>query len=292
MEICTADKGHMDYQTLISTSELAEHMDDPNWVILDCRFSLADTEKGRRDYLEAHIPSARYAHLDDDLSGLKIPGVTGRHPLPAVEAAARTFANCGISSDIQVVCYDNAGGALAAARAWWMLRWLGHDAAAVLDGGWQKWIAEGRPRRAGVESRPLNAFIARPHPQKIATTGQVEELSLAQDGRLFDARAVERFHGQNETIDPVAGHIPGAVSAPYFDNLNPDLTFRTTEELRTHYLRLLGKTSAGEAVFYCGSGVTSIHNILAMLHAGLGEARLYVGSWSEWVTNHQRRVEV
>jgi thiosulfate/3-mercaptopyruvate sulfurtransferase len=282
----------MNFRTLISTDELAEHLEDPNWVILDCRFSLADDGRGRRNYLEAHIPGALYAHLEKDLSAPKIPGVTGRHPLPSVESAARTFSNWGIGAKTQVVCYDDAGGALAAARAWWMLRWLGHEAAVVLDGGWQKWIAEKRPTCSGVESRPPESFLAQPHPEKIATTDLVEALCLEEDHCIIDARAVERYHGQNETIDPVAGHIPGANSAPYFDNLNPDLTFRTAEELRDHYLHLLRKIPMGQAVFYCGSGVTSAHNILAMLHAGLDEPRLYVGSWSEWITDPGRRVEV
>jgi thiosulfate/3-mercaptopyruvate sulfurtransferase len=282
----------MDFKTLISTSELAEHLEDPDWVILDCRFSLAEVGKGRRDYQEAHISGALYAHLDEDLSAPKIPGVTGRHPLPSVEAAARTFANWGIDLNIQVVCYDDVGGALAAARAWWMLRWLGHEAAAVLDGGWQKWIAEARPTRSGSESRRPGILFPQPRPEMIAETAEVVRLCLEHSGCLFDARAVERYHGQNETIDPVAGHIPGAVSAPYFDNLNPDLTFRTTAALRTHYLQLLGNIPAGQAVVYCGSGVTSAHNILAMLHAGLDEARLYAGSWSEWITDPGRQVEV
>lgn len=275
----------MDYNTLISTSELAAHLDNPTWIILDCRFALADPTKGRQDYRQAHIPGALYADLDEDLSGPKLPGQTGRHPLPEIAAAARTFADMGISVNTQVVCYDDAGGALAAGRAWWLLRWLGHNAAAVLDGGWQKWIGEERPIRAGVESRRPGLLSPRPNPAMVATTSDVELLRLDPEYRLFDARAVERYHGQNETIDPVAGHIPGAISAPYAANLNPDLTLRSPAELRQHYLELLAGIPAERAVLYCGSGVTSILNILALQHAGLGEARCYIGSWSEWITD-------
>lgn len=282
----------MEYSTLISTSDLAAQLDNPPWVILDCRFALADPDKGRLDYRQAHIPGALYAHLGEDLSGPQIPGITGRHPLPTVEATARTFANWGISSNIQVVCYDDAGGALAAARAWWMLRWLGHTAVAVLDGGWQKWISEKRLVRAGIESRRPGIFTPHPRPEMIVVTAEVENLRPNPKDRLLDARAAERYHGQNETIDPVAGHIPGAISAPYSFNLNPDLTFRSPAELKLHYLDLLAGVPTERAVFYCGSGVTSLHNILALQHADLGQARCYVGSWSEWITDPNRPVTI
>jgi len=280
----------MVYNTLISTTELACHLDDPDWVILDCRYSLADAEYGRSHYLEAHIPGAIYAHLSQDLAGPKVPGVTGRHPLPSVEDAACRFSAWGIGPGVQVVAYDDAGGALAAVRAWWMLRWLGHQAAAVLDGGWQKWTAEGRQTRGGVEGRTARRFVAMPHPEMLVSLHDLEAMRLDPAWRILDARAAERYHGRNETIDPVAGHIPGALSAPYLDNLNSNLTFRSPEELRQHYQALLGDLSAERVVFYCGSGVTSIHNILAMLYAGLGEARLYAGSWSEWICDPSRPV--
>jgi thiosulfate/3-mercaptopyruvate sulfurtransferase len=172
-----------------------------------------------------------------------------------------------------------------------MLRWLGHTQAAVLDGGWQKWLAEGRATRGGVETRPARRFTPAPDPAMLVDLQKVDAVRLDPTWRLFDARAKERYHGQNETIDPVAGHIPGAFPAPYFDNLNPDLTFHSPEELRRHYQALLGDTPAERTIFYCGSGVTSIHNILALLHAGLGEARLYPGSWSEWICDPLRPVE-
>ena len=276
--------------TLVSTTDLALHLCDPEWAILDCRYSLTDTEYGRRGYLEGHIPGAVYVHLSEDLAGPKIPGITGRHPLPGVKETTDRFSNWGIAPGVQVVAYDDAGGALAAARAWWMLRWLGYQAVAVLDGGWQKWISEGRQIRNGVETRAWRRFIPQPQTGMLVRVDEIEIMRCDSTCRLFDARAVERYFGQNETVDPVAGHIPGAISAPYMENLNPDMTFRTPESLRKRFQALLGDTPPDRIAFYCGSGVTSIHNILAMIYAGLGEARLYVGSWSEWITNPDRPV--
>jgi thiosulfate/3-mercaptopyruvate sulfurtransferase len=275
---------------LISPSELATRLNDPDWVVVDCRFSLADSERGRRDYLEAHIVGAVYAHLEEDLSGPVIRGLTGRHPLPGVERAAEVFSNLGIGPGIQVVAYDDAGGALPAVRLWWMLRWLGHSQAAVLDGGWQRWVAEGGLTRTGRERRERRDFVARPRPELVVNAEQVNALRQDPGSRVYDARVTERYRGENETIDPVAGHIPGALSAPYLDNLGPDGCFRSRRELRRHYHDLIDDLPAERVVFYCGSGVTSIHNILAMLHAGLGEARLYAGSWSEWIADPDRPI--
>ncbi len=282
----------MVYQTLISSAELAEHLHDPEWVILDCRFGLADAERGYQDYLHAHIPGAQYAHLNDDLCGPVVKGVTGRHPLPTPEKAAEVFSNWGIAPGVQVVAYDDQGGALAAVRAWWMLRWLGHTAAAVLDGGWQAWERAGLPTLGGTESRARQEFIAEVHPEKLVSTAQVNIMRHDPAFRVFDSRLLERYAGDTEPIDPVAGHIPGAYSAPYSTNLTPQGTFRSPEALRARFTRLLEDTPAEGAVFYCGSGVTAIHNILAMMHAGVGEARLYAGSWSEWIADRQRPVAV
>jgi thiosulfate/3-mercaptopyruvate sulfurtransferase len=278
------------YQTLISTSELFLHLNDPEWAILDCRFTLDDSEKSRNDYEKAHIPGALYAHLNEDLSGAAIPGVTGRHPLPDVGVAAQTFARWGIGSGVQVVAYDDMGGSLAAARAWWIAHWMGHAAAAVLDGGWQKWLREGRPVRGGLETRLARRFEPSPRQELLASTDEVELIRQDPTSRLFDARSGERYCGQNETIDPVGGHIPGAVLAPRSENLNPDGVFLGVDILRDRYQALLGDISPNRAVFYCGSGVTATHNILAMQHAGLGWTRLYVGSWSEWITDPQRPI--
>jgi thiosulfate/3-mercaptopyruvate sulfurtransferase len=278
-------------ETIISTDELAQHLADPGWAVIDCRFSLQDVGRGRADYLAAHITGAVYAHLDENLSGPVVRGVTGRHPLPTVDRAVEVFSGWGIGPETQVVAYDDAGGALAAVRVWWMLRWLGHQAAAVLDGGWQKWQREGRPVRSGSEARQPAAF----HPERLRTelvvsTADVNALRQDRCYLVGDARAAERYRGLNETIDPVAGHIPGAVSTPYVRNLAADGTFQSPAVLRTIYQELLGDVPAENAVFYCGSGVTSIHNILALQIAGLGEARLYAGSWSEWITDPARPV--
>jgi thiosulfate/3-mercaptopyruvate sulfurtransferase len=281
----------MIFTTLITTTELARHLDDQDWVILDCRFTLTDPPRGRGDYLQAHIPGAVYAHLDEDLSGRVVQGQTGRHPLPSVETTARTFSNWGIAPGVQVVVYDDAGGALAAGRAWWMLRWLGHEAVAVLDGGWGVWSSSKLGRRSGEETFSSRQFIPHERPELVISAAQVETIRLDNSWRLYDARSRERYHGENETIDPIAGHIPGAISAPYTDSLTSTNTFRPVNELGPLYQALSGDVPAEKTVFYCGSGVTSIVNILAIAHAGLGEARLYAGSWSEWITGPQRPVE-
>lgn len=277
------------YTTLIAADVLAAHLDDPDWAVVDCRFSLQEPERGRRAYQAGHIPGAVYAHLDEDLSGPVIPGRTGRHPLPAPEIFAARLGRWGIGHTTQVVAYDDAGGAYAA-RLWWMLRWLGHEAAAVLDGGWQAWVAAGFPQRAGTETRSPAVFTVRLRPERVATAADVMVRRLDPDWRVLDARGADRFRGENETIDPVAGHIPGAVSAPYADNLTPDGHFRDVESLRRRYQALLGDVPATRAICYCGSGVTAAHDVLAMLHAGLGEGLLYPGSWSEWITDPTRPI--
>lgn len=278
------------YQTLISVSELLPYVDDPTWVVVDARFTLTDPELGRRSYLAHHISGAVYADLNLDLSTTHIPGVTGRHPLPSVEQAAAVFSRLGIGPGVQVVTYDDAGGALAAGRVWWMLRWLGHNQVAVLDGGWQSWLSAGFPVRTGNEIHPARQFEPSPKPELFATTDQVDAMRQNVAYRVMDARAHDRFRGENETIDPVAGHIPGAVSASYLGNLSQDGKFLPVDELRRRYEGILGGVPAENSVTYCGSGVTSIHNILAMLHAGMGEGRLYVGSWSEWITDPARPI--
>jgi thiosulfate/3-mercaptopyruvate sulfurtransferase len=281
----------MTYTTLISTADLSAHLTDPDWAIVDCRFMLADPGWGRREYLQAHIPGAVYAHLDEDLSGPVRRGVTGRHPLPPVQGLVQKLSGWGIGPGVQVAAYDSAGGALAAARLWWLLRWLGHDQAAVLDGGWQAWQGEERPTRSGEERRPPRAFTPHPRPALVASSQEVEEAVQDAAFRLLDARSHDRYLGQNETIDPVAGHIPGALPAPYAGNLDSGGKFQAAEKLRESYKGLLGETPAGQAIFYCGSGVTAAHNVLAVLHAGLDLPRLYAGSWSEWITDPRRPVE-
>ena len=282
----------MSYQTLVSVDQLLSHLDDPYWVIVDCRFSLNDTERGRKDYRQAHIPGAVYAHLNEDLSSPHIPGTTGRHPLPPIDKLVATFSSWGIASGLQVAAYDDyptASGAIAA-RLWWCLRWLGHDSVAVLDGGWLNWLHHGGPTRDGVEKRQARQFIPHLRPELLVTLDEVDHIRSDPAYRLVDSRSADRYRGENETIDPVAGHIPGALSLPFAGNVGADGLFRPDDELKKQFASMLGDVPPQNTVFYCGSGVTAAHNLLAMQHAGLGEARLYAGSWSEWIVDPARPV--
>lgn len=278
------------YTTLISTDELSQHLDDPNWVIIDARFVLAQPQRGEENYQVSHIPGAIYAHLERDLSNTIIPGVTGRHPWPTPKQAAAYFGGLGIGPEMQVVAYDDAGGALAAVRVWWMLRWLGHDAVAVLDGGWQKWVQEGRPVNQEAKPRPPVVLTPRLRPELLADLSLVEAARQHPGWRVIDGRAAERYRGEMEPIDAIAGHIPGALNAPYLDNLDERGCFKSPQELRAIYQPLIGETPPDRVIFYCGSGVTSIHGLLAMMLAGLGEGKVYGGSWSEWITDPRRPI--
>ena len=280
----------MTYSSLISIDNLVPHLNDPDWVIVDCRASLMDARSAESAYLQEHIPGAGYASLGRDLSGSLVPGVTGRHPLPSPDQAGLTFSRLGIGERCQVVAYDDAGGALAASRFWWMLHWLGFTTAAVLDGGLQAWSRRGLPLQQGLETRAPRSFHACLRPELVFSVDQVEHIYRDPAFRLIDARSLDRFLGMNEKIDPVAGHIPGALNAPYMDNLTPDGTFRDKTDLRQKYQALLGTAPIENMVVYCGSGVSAAHDILAISAAGLGEARLYPGSWSEWITDPRRPV--
>jgi thiosulfate/3-mercaptopyruvate sulfurtransferase len=279
----------MAYTTLATTEDLFEHLSDPSWTVVDCRFSLAEPELGRREYEEAHIPGALYAHLDEDLSGPIVPGRTGRHPLPTPEQIARRFGSWGIGPGQQVVAYDAAGGGIAA-RLWWLLRWLGHDEVAVLDGGWQEWQRHGYPVSDGVETARPVVFTPLPREDWVVSTDEVDVWRKDPDFLLVDSRAADRYRGENETIDPVAGHIPGAISLPYGDNLDENGRFRSREALRERFAELFHEVPPKHTAFYCGSGVTAAHNLLALSYAGYDEARLYPGSWSEWITDPARAV--
>jgi thiosulfate/3-mercaptopyruvate sulfurtransferase len=258
----------------------------PDAVLLDCSFELADTGAGERAYAEAHLPGAWYAHLDRDLSGTKT-GRNGRHPLPERAAFAATVGRWGIAPGVQVVCYD-AQGSPYAARAWWLLKWLGHDDVAVLDGGAQAWRAAGGPTtrdRPQVAERP-------PYPFREAGMPTIEADALQpQLGRtlLIDARAPGRFRGDTETLDPVAGHVPGASQRFFKDNLAPDGRFRSPAELREVF-ESLGAVDGEPTVHMCGSGVNACHNLLATAHAGLAPGALYAGSWSEWCADPARPI--
>ncbi len=276
------------FKTLIDTATLAGFLDDPRWVVVDCRFTLTDTEAGRRAYAAGHLPGARYAHLDRDLSAPVAPG-TGRHPLPDPAVLAQALGGWGIGAGTQVVVYDDSFGAMAA-RLWWLLRWLGHDAVALLDGGLPKWRREGRPG-TGTGPTPRRAvFETRRDDRSWGGSEFVRDAVARGESLLMDARSEERFCGDIEPLDPVAGHVPGAVNLPFEDNLDLGGEFLTPEELRSLYLGFLDDLPPDRVIQMCGSGVTACHNLLAMEHAGLQGARLYAGSWSEWITDPQRPV--
>jgi thiosulfate/3-mercaptopyruvate sulfurtransferase len=280
--------GAAGYSTLVQTDELAQHLDDPSFVIVDVRHDLAQPEHfGDDAYATSHIPGAAFAHVDRDLSARKT-GRNGRHPLPTPEAAAALFGRLGIDESKQVVAYDQDSG-MYASRLWWMLRWLGHDNAAVLDGGFAKWQREERP----VSSKP---HIARPAsfvPTRVLPTVNATGIAASLPRHallLLDARAAERYRGDVEPIDPVAGHIPGALNRPHARNVNADGTFRSPRELRGEFEGMLHGRPSDDLVHYCGSGVSACHNLLAMTIAGYPLTRLYPGSWSEWITDRQRPI--
>jgi thiosulfate/3-mercaptopyruvate sulfurtransferase len=258
---------------LVSVEQLAAH---PEWRVFDCRHDLKNTEYGRQAYVRGHIPGALFLHLDDDLSGVK-DGRNGRHPLPEVAAFARRMSECGVDATTQVVAYDNEGG-IFAARLWWMLRWLGHERVAVLDGGLAGWK---RARLELDDATPMIAprvFVAQPRDMAVGV-GQVLAGLGSERTLILDARSPERFRGENETLDPVGGHIPGAVNRFYFDNLDDaGCFFKPAAELRTEFDALLAGRAASDVVQQCGSGVTACHNLLAMELAKLSDSKLYPNS--------------
>jgi thiosulfate/3-mercaptopyruvate sulfurtransferase len=278
------------WSTLISAAGLRELMQAAaKPVILDCGFDLADPTAGERAYGQAHLPGAIYAHLERDLSGTKT-GRNGRHPLPSREAFAQRVGTWGIAPTTQVIAYDAQGGPYAA-RAWWMLRWLGHEAVAVLDGGLAAWKAGG----GEVTSQAASPRASGTYPLGAPSAATIDAAALqaalaASRVQLIDARAGERYRGESETLDPVAGHIPGALNRFFKDNLGADGLFKPADQLREEFARL-GITAGGECVVHqCGSGVTACHNLLAMAHAGWPATTLYPGSWSEWCADPTRPV--
>jgi thiosulfate/3-mercaptopyruvate sulfurtransferase len=278
------------YTSLISTDELARQLSDPALVLVDCRHNLSDVDAGQRAYGASHLPGARFMHMDRELSGERTGG-NGRHPLPDVAALSGSLSRAGIDASKQVVAYDQNNG-MWASRLWWLLHWLGHDAAAVLDGGIDKWIAEGRPITADRPSVQSARFVAMTPRPVISSADILRGLSDDSSNPLtiIDARAPERFRGDIEPLDPVAGHIPGAINRPYGANLTPQQTFKPAELLRAEFDAQLGGAPLSSVVHQCGSGVTACHNLLAMEVAGLPGSRLYPGSWSEWVADPARPV--
>ncbi len=276
------------HTTLVSTGTVARHLDDPRWVICDCRHDLADTGAGRRAYLETHIPGARFVHLDEDLSAPKT-GHNGRHPLPDADRFAQRLGELGIANGTQVVGYDASGGYYAA-RLWWMLRWLGHESVAVLDGGWDAWVEAGNPVTAESPAIKPARFVARRQPGLALDAAAVAATLGKPRPLLLDARSPDRYRGENETLDPVAGHIPGAVNRFFKNNLAADGRFKPADTLKEEFAALLVAVPPQDIVHYCGSGVTACHNLLAMEIAGLAGSRLYPGSWSEWCSDRSRPI--
>lgn len=277
------------HNTIVSTDQLAAIAEAPDIAIVDCRFRLDDPEWGAREYETAHIPGAVYVHLDRDLSGPK-SGSNGRHPLPDPTILAQTLSRSGIGVHTQVVAYDQDAGAFAA-RLWWLLRWLGHEHVAVLDGGFARWVRESRPTRSGSETRPPRPFAGTPRTEWIAGAAEIAQMDLASRRGLIDARAPERFRGDVEPIDRVGGHIPGASNYHYLWNVDARNQFRPPEWIRARIEHELGTIDPQHTVCYCGSGVTACHLVLALEVAGLSGVKLYPGSWSEWSSDPARPVE-
>lgn len=276
---------------LVEVAEVAAHLADPAWRVFDCRHDLTQTEYGAQAYAKGHIPGAQFLHLDRDLSG-PASGGNGRHPLPDPAVLAQKLSLCGVGDDTQVVAYDNEGG-IFAARLWWLLRWLGHPRVALLDGGLAGWKRARLPLEEGAPLIAPAHFEARPGSACAAPVDADFVLAhlVRPDMLIVDARSPERFRGENETLDPVGGHIPGAINRFYFDNLDDDgCFFKPAAELRSEFDALLGGQDARNVVQQCGSGVTACHNLLAMELAGLGGSRLYAGSWSEWCADPARPV--
>lgn len=275
----------MPHTTLLDVATLKANLANPDWRIIDVRHLLADVTHGERAYAESHIPGAIFLHCDRDLS-TAMSGQNGRHPLPERDDFARLVGQIGIGSATQVVVYDDTRGMIAG-RLWWMLRWLGHQPVAVLDGGWQAWLESGGAVSQDVAHYPAQVFTASPGSERVDMTYVLEHLGSDQLC-LVDARSADRYRGENEAIDPVGGRIPAAVNRFFGDNIQPDGLFKSAEQLRREWLLVLGQNPPDQVVHYCGSGVSSCLNVLSMAIAGLPGSRLYAGSWSEWCADTAR----
>lgn len=276
------------HTTLVSAEQLAQHLDDPNWVIFDCRFTLTDPEAGLRAYRQGHIPGTRYAHLDNDLSSPVTP-TSGRHPLPDPQLLAEKLGQWGVDAAKQIVVYDDSFGSMAV-RMWWLLRWLGHDTVALLDGGLPGWMRQKLPVNADLPQIIPTRFT--PHLQNSlwVDAAEIEQARQNKNRLVLDARPEDRFSGEREPLDKIAGHIPGSINWTFEENIDFDGTYLPAEELRDAYLNLLHGVAPEQTIHTCGSGVTACHNILAMEIAGLPGSKLYPGSWSEWIADPARPV--
>ncbi len=275
----------MPYSTIVAPGTLREHLEDAAWSIVDCRDSLTDPEAGRAAYRESHLPGAHFASLGSDLSGRR-NGTNGRHPMPDPNEFARFLRSLGVRESTQLVAYDG-GADFLAARFWFLCRWIGHGAIAVLDGGFAAWTALGYPVTAALPPpSPEGSIEPHPHADMLVDANHVLRHLESEKMQLIDARGDDRFAGENETLDPVAGHIPGARNRPYKENYAEDGRLKTSEQLRAEFAA--AGITPGSAVHQCGSGISATVNLLAMEHAGLSGSRLYPGSWSEWITDPKR----
>jgi len=277
---------HSGATVLISTTELASALQAADLVLIDCRYTLGEPDRGLAAWRSGHIPGARYVDLERDLSDPVRPG-SGRHPLPDAGRLEELFSRLGIGSGSRIVAYDDAGGAIAG-RLWWLLKWLGHEQVQVLDGGLPAWTAAGLP--LVTDSPPATAAVFRARPGHMPVVSTTELLADQGHYLIIDVRAPRRYRGEEEPLDRVAGHIPGAINLPFSASLMADGRFRPAAELREHFVRAMGSHRPENTVCMCGSGVTACHALLAMAHAGLPGARLYPGSWSEWISDPARPV--
>lgn len=276
----------MSFTTFIQPKDAFENLENPNFLFIDCSYSLADKNWGANEYEKAHIPGALYADLHDDLSGEIITGKTSRHPLPKKDALVLLFSQMGIDKDIQVVAYDATAGFMAAARLWWLLRWAGHEKVAVLNGGKGAWVAAGYPLTEAVKSVMQRKFVANFNDNLLASATEVLASIEAGNTCLIDSRTADRYAGQNETIDPVAGHIPTAVSKPFNAKIGTE-GVAAPAVYKEYFQQEYAK---GNVVFYCGSGVTAAYNVLLAVYAGYPMPKLYADSWSEWITDATRPI--
>jgi thiosulfate/3-mercaptopyruvate sulfurtransferase len=277
-----------EFTTLIDSATLSSQLERPDMVLFDCRFELGNPAWGEAQYAESHIPGAQYLHLDRDLSSA-ITATSGRHPLPDPQVFARRLGELGADAGAQLVAYDQGNGAYAA-RLWWLARWVGHRRVAVLDGGIAAWIAAGLPLERSRRTPVSRTMPLRLKPDMALDSDSIDDARLQPGQLLIDARSADRFAGRNESIDPVAGHVPGARNYPFAGNLGADGRFLDPVELRRRWQTLLGSRPPSSVIAMCGSGVTACHNLLALEHAGLPGARLYPGSWSEWIRDPRRPV--
>jgi thiosulfate/3-mercaptopyruvate sulfurtransferase len=278
------------YNTVVDADTLRQNLGNPAWRIIDCRHDLLRPDAGQQAYADGHIAGAVFAHLDRDLSGPKTPS-SGRHPLPDPSRLVECFQRWGIDRDSQIVAYDANGGQYAG-RLWWLARWLGHDKVALLDGGWQAAVNAALPIEKHEASVARGRFERAPSREQPVELEAVQTARTDSDWLIIDARAPDRYAGQNETIDPVGGHIPGAVNRFWQSNLQPDGHFKPAEQLRSEFAALLGERAAARVIVQCGSGVTACHHLLAMQRAGISGASLYPGSWSQWIKDPTRPIAV